>query len=207
MRLVASMAMTLILAGCSGAPTTGTTSAPPSAGVSASLPAQTAAASPSPASPSAASSAIVGEWVRTASCEEALAAFTEAGLLDQVPAWVVGNYVGEGATAAPGKECANAKPAVPHSHFFTADGRFGSRDENGQDVDDGGYQVVDSDTLSFGSHAQEFGHAGDILVDYSVEGDQVTFQVKVPTPCDPACRVAYGWAMSAFFGPRPFDRT
>ncbi len=208
MRLVATAALTLILAGCSGGagPTTGAPSAPASTTIPASVPAATAAAPPSGTSPSAEPSAIVGEWVRTAGCDEALAAFTEAGLSDQVPIWVVGNFVGEGASTAPGEECANARPAVPHSHFFTADGRFGSHDENGKDVDEGDYAVVDTDTLSFASHAKEFGYSGDLVVDYAVDGDHVTFHVTVPTDCDPACRLAYGWAMSAFFGSRPFDR-
>jgi hypothetical protein len=201
MRLVASVVVTLILAGCSGARPA---SAPPnttgSAPVSPSVPGETASASPA-----ASSSSIIGEWIRTASCEEALAAFVQAGLTDQVPDWVIGNYVGEGASAAPGKECANAKAAVPHSHFFTAQGRFGSRDEKGQDVDDGDYQVVDADTLSFPSAARDFGYSGEVLVDYSVAGDQITFSVHVPTPCEAECRVAYGWALSAFFGPRPFE--
>ena len=65
---------------------------------------------------------------------------------------------------------------------------------------------MDADTLSFASHAQEFGYSSDLLVDYALDGDQVTFHVNVPTPCDAACRMAYGWAMSAFFGPRPFER-
>jgi hypothetical protein len=197
--------LALLIAGCSAGSTTlpsntGSTAAQASPSV------QPSSASSASASPAASPNAIVGEWVRTASCDDALAAFVQAGLADQVPAWVIGNFVGEGASAAPGKECANARPAVPHSHFFTADGRFGSRDENGQDVDEGGYKIVDADTLSFASHAQEFGYSGDILVDYSIKGDEVTFSVTLPTPCEAACRVAYGWALSAFFGSRPFER-
>ena len=202
MRLVASVVITLILAGCSGAGSaSGPLSTTGSTPVSPSLPGKTASASPAPSS-----SPIVGEWVRTVSCDEALAAFVEAGLTDQVPDWVVGNFVAEGATAAPGKECANARAAVPHSHFFTAEGQFGSRDENGQQVDEGDYQVVDADTLSFPSAARDFGYSGEVLVDYSVTGNEATFSVNVPTPCDAECRVAYGWALSAFFGPRPFER-
>jgi hypothetical protein len=207
LRLVACVVVTLMLAGCSGgSPTSEPLGTPGSTTASASAPGQTAATSPAAGSPTSSSSPIIGEWVRTASCDEALAAFVQAGLTDQVPDWVIGNYVGEGASAAPGKECANAKAAVPHSHFFTAEGRFGSRDENGQDVDDGDYQVVDADTMSFPSAARDFGYSGDVLVDYAVSGNEVTFSVNVPTPCEAECRVAYGWALSAFFGPRPFER-
>jgi hypothetical protein len=67
--------------------------------------------------------------------------------------------------------------------------------------------VVDADTLSFPAHGQEFGYDGDILVDYTIDGTSVTFVVNVPERCDAGCRLAYGWALSAFFGPRPFERT
>jgi hypothetical protein len=38
------------------------------------------------------------------------------------------------------RPCRGAVPRV-HSHFFTEDGEFGSRDWNGDDVDDGRYRV------------------------------------------------------------------
>ena len=207
MRVVALVMVALILVGCSGASpraaSFGSGDSPASApSVSESSPATSPGSSP----PAAISSPIVGEWVRTASCDEALEAFVEAGLTDQVSDWVVGNYVPEGATAAPGDECASARPEAPHSHFFTSEGRFGSRDENGQDVDDGDYQIVDADTLTFPSATLDFGSSVDVLVDYAIAGDEVTFSVNVPTPCEGGCRVAYAWALSAFFGPRSFER-
>ena len=199
MRPMAFLVAALMLAACNPAVAPATTPSSPSSDADAES--SVAASARGSAAP------IVGEWVRTATCDEALAAFHAAGLDDQIPAWVVGNFVGEGASAAPGSECANAKPPVPHTHVFTADGRFGSRDEHGQDVDSGDYRVVDADTLSFTSHGEEFGYAGDILVDYTIDGTGVTFVVQVPASCDAACRLAYGWALSAFFGPRPFERS
>ena len=202
MRVLGMMVLALILAGCGGAGPSGGSAVAP------------ATTEPSPgageaiaSSDTSAAMPIVGEWVRTATCEEALTAFIEAGLDDQVEDWVVGNYVAEGAEAAPGDECANAKPAVPHSHFFTKDGAFGSRDEHGQQVDDGDYEVVDADTLSFPSATRDFGSDQDVLVDYAIEGDEVRFIVTVPASCEGGCRVAYAWALSAFFGPHPFERT
>jgi hypothetical protein len=38
--------------------------------------------------------------------------------------------------------CAGAWHPYPHYHFFTADGHFGSLDQNLQQVDDGTYKVV-----------------------------------------------------------------
>jgi hypothetical protein len=201
------MTLALSLAGCGAAGSTGTSPAPPGTPAASSatpsvVPSVQATPSASPsASPSAIANPIVGEWVRTASCAEALAAFEAAGLTDQVADWVVGNYVPEGAAAAAGKECANARPAVPHSHFFTGAGQFGSRDEHGQQVDDGVYRLVDADTLAFPTET-----GGEILVDVAITGDEVTFSVTVPAACEGDCRGDYGWAMSAFFGPRPFVR-
>jgi hypothetical protein len=201
MRVLGIVVIALIVAACGGAgPSGGTAVAPATAEASPSIGEAVASANAGDTMP------IVGEWVRTATCEEALAAFVEAGLDDQVQDWVVGNYVAEGAEA-PGDACADAKPAVPHSHFFTKDGQFGSRDEHGRQVDDGDYEVVDADTLSFPSATRDFGSDQDVLVDYAIEGDEVRFVVTVPASCDGGCRVAYGWAMSAFFGPHPFERT
>jgi hypothetical protein len=45
--------------------------------------------------------------------------------------------------------CAGAWHPYPHYHFFTADGPFGSLDQNLQQVDDGTYKVV-SHMLVFG---------------------------------------------------------
>ena len=62
---------------------------------------------------------------------------------------------------------------LEHDHFFTADGAFGSHDQNGEEVDGGDFELVDGDTVSFPSHAEEFGYDGDLVVDYTVSGDVV----------------------------------
>ena len=149
---------------------------------------------------------LVGAWVRLQSCEEQLAAFEQAGLAQTHVMWIAGNWVGEEASPAPGMECDGARAAEEHSHFFTADGRFGSRDAQGQQVDDGDYVLVDPDTLSFPSHAQEFGYAGDVLVDYKIAGDSATFHVQLPDACEAACADAYAWALSAFFDAKTWER-
>jgi hypothetical protein len=150
--------------------------------------------------------AIVGSWSRVNRCEESLAAFHAAGLDDQIQTWVVNNFVAEGAVRAPGQECEGSIGPDRHAHFFTSDGRFGSRDANGNQVDDGAWVLVDADTLSFPEHARELGDGTDVLVDFHVAGDSVTFVVTVPPDCTARCRLAYGWAMSAFFGPTQWER-
>lgn len=189
----------LVVSACSGGPTSA-----PSATVSVTtLPTAVPTAPPT----AALKSAIIGDWTRLVSCEESLAAFVAAGLTDQVGQWVVDNFVPAGASASPGHECDNANPPAQHSHFFTGAGRFGSRDENGQQVDNGDYVLVDSSTLSFPSHAHEFGYNGDLIVGFAISGDKLTFTIQIPSSCSAECRVAYGWAMSAFYGPQPFQRT
>ena len=138
-----------------------------------------------------------------------LAAFEEAGLAESHAIWIVGNWVGDPADvqADPDDLCADARPAEEHSHFFTADGQFGSYDAAGDQVDSGDYAIVDTDTLSFASHSTEFGYDGDILVDYAASGDSATFDVQLPTECDERCLEAHAWALSAFHGPDPWTRT
>ena len=58
--------------------------------------------------------------------------------------------------------------------------------------------MVDADTLTFPSHSTEFGHDGDILVDFVIQDGIATFEVAMPDECDTRCQDAYGWALSAF---------
>ena len=139
-------------------------------------------------------------------CAGMLAAFEDVGIAESHIGWVVGNWVGEDAEFDPSDPCAEARPAEVHSHFFTADGEFGSRDADREQVDDGDYAIVDSDTISFASHAQEFRYEGDILVDYAVSGDTATFEVQLPSDCTDTCLDAHAWAVSAFFGSDPWAR-
>jgi hypothetical protein len=105
--------------------------------------------------------------------------------------------------------CAGAVPAREHSHFFTSGGQFGSLDETGGQVDDGDYKVTSPGVLTFPSHAREFGYTGEITVGYEVDGDTATFNVRLPNVClqGAHCTEAYGWALSAFFGPAPWHRS
>jgi hypothetical protein len=71
------------------------------------------------------------------------------------------------------------KGAVPrkHSHFFTAEGRFGSRDWNGEQVDDGTYEVVDDGTFVV---SKEF---PDVTFRYRIDGDTIMFEPEIPDRC------------------------
>ena len=141
---------------------------------------------------------LTGSWHRAQTCEEMLAAFEEAGLAESRRGWLQGNFYGGKSGPKKGDPCVGAEGPLEHDHFFTADGAFGSHDQNGEEVDGGDFEVVDDDTVSFPSHAEEFGYDGDLVVDYTVSGDTVTFVVALPDSCVEACADAYAWALSAF---------
>ena len=146
--------------------------------------------SPSPsltATGHAIDSAIVGLWHRAQSCDEMRAAFEAAGLGESHRESVDTNEV-----------CVGAAEPLEHDHFFTADGQFGSHDENSEVVDGGDFAVVDDDTLAFPSHATEFGYDGDLVVGYAIANDVATFDVSLPETCVDSCADAYAWATSAF---------
>ena len=82
---------------------------------------------------------IIGEWVGVHDCDRIVTLLHEAGLDDFVAEQVFELVPGlaspedlEGRT----DPCEGAERRE-HSHFFTADGSFGSRDFRGQQVDDG----------------------------------------------------------------------
>lgn len=146
----------------------------------------------------AASTELTGSWHRGQACQEMPAAFEDAGLAESHSGWLQGNFYGGKPGPKEGDPCAGATGPLEHDHFFTAAGAFGSHDENGAEVDGGDFEVVDNDTVSFPSHADEFGYNGDIVVGYAVNGDVVTFDVALPEPCANTCADAYALALSAF---------
>ncbi len=141
---------------------------------------------------------LIGSWHRAQTCAEMLAAFQEAGLAESHVGWLQGNFFGGDPGPASGDPCAGAEGPLEHDHFFTDAGAFGSHDENGEEVDHGDYEAVDGETVSFPSHATEFGYDGDLIVGYTLDGDVVVFDVVVPESCVDQCADAYAWALSAF---------
>jgi hypothetical protein len=146
----------------------------------------------------AATQELIGSWHRAQTCTEKLAAFEEAGLAQSHRDWLQGNFYGGGQGPKKGNPCAGAEGPLEHDHFFTAAGAFGSHDASGEEVDGGDFELVDDDSVTFPSHADEFGYNGDLVVDYAVSGDVVTFEVVLPEPCVDKCADAYAWALSAF---------
>jgi hypothetical protein len=131
-------------------------------------------------STASASRALVGEWRRETTCTELVQALEDAGLEKFIAEFVAGNGFVPGVRDAaqladPRQPCEGAVPRE-HSHFFTADGAFGSRDWNGEQVDDGRYRV-DGDTIVI---SKEF---PDVTFRYRVDDDTITFDPEIPARC------------------------
>jgi hypothetical protein len=181
----------VILAACNAQPTAVLVPTSPSSAV----PTQTPQTS-SPTSGPSQGSPLVGTWERVNSCKGFVQAFTTAGLIDLAPEWLVGAGYYASADQIDKNDMCKGATEVKHSHFFTASGGFGSYDQNGQQVDDGSYKLVDDHNIAFPSG---------ITVQYSVVGDTVTFERVESNLCTVDCRENTAWALSAFY-PGPFQR-
>jgi hypothetical protein len=192
---VRAIVVVLIVASLIGCATTAPISEAPT--TTAIAPPNTAESTPTTSATEVPVSPLVGEWQRVNSCASFVQAFKEVGLIDLAPEWLVGGGYFTSLDQIDNTDLCNGATEVVHSHFFTANDEFGSRDEMGRQVDDGSYQVVDDRTITFPS--------SDVTVHFSFEGDTVMFEVVVPDSCVGSCRNNTAWALSAFY-PGPFQR-
>jgi hypothetical protein len=145
---------------------------------------------------------IVGEWERETTCVELVQALRDAGMDELVDEFVAGNGFIPGVGAEDPEQidveqpCEGAVPRV-HSHFFTADGQFGSRDWNGDDVDDGRYRVNGGELVI----SKEF---PDVTFRYRIEGDTITFDpLKIPRGCT---TFRCGWSIAVAYPGKKWKR-
>ena len=135
------------------------------AAVSAVILAQAAAGGrPAIASGSEPVAPIVGRWQQAHACQQLVDALNAEGLGATAPA-MVGDYFPNQSydeLAAKDDLCSGAKPQQ-HSHFFTASGFFGSVDQYGNQVDDGTYVIVDSNTIQIGDGTFHYSIQGGAL--------------------------------------------
>lgn len=147
--------------------------------------------SASASSTTAASSPLVGEWQRLQKCSELESVMTKAGLHDALLESVAGDGWIPGVTKVseikdPAHPCIGSV-ARKHSHFFTEDGQFGSRDQYGQQVDDGRYQLVGDAFVISG-----------VTFHYVITGND-TLSIRPDTPkCAPSCFEA-GWSIAVAY--------
>jgi hypothetical protein len=122
---------------------------------------------------------LVGEWELERDCPKIVQGLEEAGLeeftLEVIAtAEMVPGVVNDPTQFEdPKNPCKGATP-TKHSHFFTAEGQFGSRDEFGQQVDAVPYEVVDDDTFVLGGNA---------TFNYQIDGDTIAFEPVIPDDC------------------------
>jgi hypothetical protein len=156
-----------LLTACAGVPASVAPSASPSA-----------PATSTPLASEAAAPELVGEWVGIHDCQRIVDALREAGFDEAVVLEnVLGNMLVPDASAPddladPADPCRDAVPRE-HSHFFTAAGAFGSRDFDGNQVDDGTFEIVDEDTVSISG--TDFG--------FTINGDTLLLEPIVPDGC------------------------
>jgi hypothetical protein len=181
--------MVVIVAACSAspatAPSTATATLPPA-------PVRSATSSLTPIIPTGSPTpALVGQWEILRTCEAIIQALTKAGhpeLIKVAAGELVERNV-NGVVPAdwnPGHPCANALPPTPHSHTFWPNGMFNSYDENGNQVDDGPWAILDGKTFTIGNSTFA----------YAIAGNTLRFEPVVPADCSGQCVDDLGWMFS-----------
>jgi hypothetical protein len=143
---------------------------------------------------------LVGRWERVNECPQLVKALDQAGLRPIAPS-VVGDYFPEASPKELARKndlCAGAEPFV-HYHFFDEAGKFGSLDENENQVDDGGYEILDGGRFRIGN--TDFG----VVFRYEIDGDTLSLS-PVLTPAMKKQALAHplefsdaGWAVSVSY--------
>ncbi len=135
---------------------------------------------------------LVGEWQRFQQCQELVDALTAVGLESAVLESVAGDGWIPGVSNPaqiqdPTHPCVGAV-GRNHSHFFTADGEFGSRDANGQQVDDDQYKIIGEGTMEIGA----------VTFHYTItDNDTIAFDPVIPD-CAPTCFEAQ-WSVAVAY--------
>lgn len=143
---------------------------------------------------SAGANPVLGTWTATTTCAaqyRALMAYP--GLRKFAAEMVVGNGFIPGVRSVdqlkdPTRPCRGAVPRK-HSHFFTKDGRFGSRDWTGEDVDDGTYTLDGANAIVI---SKEF---PSVTFTYVAKGNTITFRPRIPRGCS-TFRCAWSLSMA-----------
>lgn len=143
---------------------------------------------------------LVGEWQRVTTCADLVRALTRAGFEEMALEAAAGNGFIPGVTtvdqlADPAHPCKGAVPRR-HSHFFTSDGLFGSRDWNGNQLDEGTYEVINDHTLVM-PYGFEEGPPIQTKFQYRIAGNTIRFDPVIPSDCSTSrCREAAAWSVS-----------
>jgi hypothetical protein len=118
---------------------------------------------------------IVGLWGQVHRCQQLVDALDAQGLGAVAPG-MVGDYFPDQTfdeLAAKPDLCSGAKPQR-HYHFFTSSGQFGSLDQHYNQVDDGTWEEVDSNTFRIGASDRS-----SATFDFSIRGDTLALIPRI----------------------------
>jgi hypothetical protein len=153
------------------------------------------------------SSSISGRWQTIRTCQGLVVDLQKVGLPPLAPGVVGGDYFPSQTPQNLAKKktlCQGAKPQI-HAHFFTSDGKFGSIDQHGQQVDDGTYQVNGSTlTITNSDFAGSFR--------FHIQGKALmltpllTSSLKQEALADPLSFHTAGWMVAVAYSGHPWRR-
>ncbi len=144
---------------------------------------------------------IVGLWGQVHRCRQLVDALDAAGLGALAPG-MVGDYFPDqtfAELAAKPDLCSGAKPQR-HYHFFTSSGQFGSLDQHYNQVDDGTWEEVDSNTFRIGASDRSVA-----TFDFSIRGDTLTLLPRITATqrqealADPEAFSTAGWMVAVSY--------
>jgi hypothetical protein len=159
---------------------------------------------------------IVGQWTAKPECQQVEGALAAAGLR-AAAAPILADFFPDATPEQLAKKkdiCEGAPPPVEHSHFFTADGLFGSLDQDQRQVDDGTYLATVSDLYICDSSvprctsAEASGHFS-----YVISSDQLSLTSVITSAEKSAARSSplefndAGWMVSVAYAGHPWKRT
>jgi hypothetical protein len=127
----------------------------------------------------------------------------KAGLAKLAPG-VVSDYFPNQKPAELAKKknlCSDAKPQR-HSHYFTADGTFGSLDQSGRQVDDGKYHLAGADLVKINDGLFRFRIQGQALT----LTPMLTAAEKRAALAKPLNFSTAGWMVAVSNGGHPWKR-
>jgi hypothetical protein len=144
---------------------------------------------------------IVGLWGQVHRCQQLVDALDAQGLGALAPG-MVGDYFPNQTfdeLAAKPDLCSGAKPQR-HYHFFISSGQFGSLDQHYNQVDDGTWEEVDSNTFRIGA-SDRWG----ATFDFSLRGDTMTLTPRITEAqrqealADPEAFSTAGWMVAVSY--------
>jgi hypothetical protein len=152
------------------------------------------------------SSPIVGRWQTVRTCQGLVVDLQKVGLRALAPG-VVGDYFPNQTPQVLAKKkdlCQGAKPQI-HAHFFTSDGKFGSIDQHGQQVDDGIYKVSGS-TLTINNRDVKGSFRFRIQGMTLMLAPLLTSALKQEALADPLNFHPAGWMVAVAYNGHPWQR-